>query len=474
MSLRTRLALAFALVAAVVAGLVGVLSYHSAGERTTDETDRSLASATTALIRGQTAVLSALPPSPPVDRDGLDGDEPGRPDPRAEGPTLTAQRVAPDGAVTFVGGRRVTLPVDGPTRLLASSGAAGQTSITEIDLGRGAYRVLTTALGSGRGALQVAIDIDQSRRVLAGLATEIALISVAVTAVAAGVGWWLARRITRRLVRLTATAEEIADHGQIDVAVPVAGRDEVGRLAGSFTTMLARLAAARDAQDRLVQDAAHELRTPLTSLRTNTSVLRRLTELTPEARDRLVADVQGETRELSHLVDELVELALSRQSEEPEEDVALAEVADRAAERVRRRSGRRITVEDDGSRVRGRRGALERAIGNLLENAVKFDADGTEDVLLRIRRGTITVTDQGPGIAPGDAARVFDRFYRADSARGLPGSGLGLAIVHDVAEGHGGSAFVSTPSGGGTTVGFSVAADRILPAERAGGAASRG
>ena len=466
MSLRTRLAVAFALVAALVAGVVGILSYHSAGERISEETDRSLASATTALLDGENAVLSALPPSPPTDRDGLDGDEPGRPDPRAEGPTLTAQRISPEGAVTFVGGRRVTMPVDDRARLLAAHGGAGQTVTTEVDLGRGAYRVLTTALGPGQGAVQVAIDIDQSRRVLAGLAVEVTLISVAVTAVAAAVGWWVARRITRRLVSLTATAEQIADHGRIDVTVPVEGSDEVGRLAGSFTTMLARLAAARDAQDRLLQDAAHELRTPLTSLRTNASVLRRLGELSPEAQERLVIDVQGETRELSHLVDELVELALSRQSEEPDDDVVLAEVAERAAERVRRRSGREITVDDDGSRVRGRRAGLERAVGNLLENAVKFDVAGTEAVLLRIRHGTTTVTDQGPGIAPEDAARVFDRFYRADAARGLPGSGLGLAIVRDVAEAHGGDAFATTPPGGGTTVGFSVGADRVLPAAR--------
>ncbi|WP_433035462.1 hypothetical protein [Actinomycetospora sp. CA-053990] len=104
MSLRTRLALAFAVVAAVVAGLVGVLSYHSAGERTADETDRSLGAATTALLEGQTAVLGALPPVTPTDQDGLDGDEPGRPDPRREGPSLVAQQVAADGTVTFLGG----------------------------------------------------------------------------------------------------------------------------------------------------------------------------------------------------------------------------------------------------------------------------------------------------------------------------------------------------------------------------------
>jgi two-component system sensor histidine kinase MprB len=257
-------------------------------------------------------------------------------------------------------------------------------------------------------------------------------------------------------------AEDVSVHGDLAQEVPVGGRDEVGRLSASFTTMLGRLAASREAQERLVQDAAHELRTPLTSLRTNASVLRRVAELSPDARDRLVDDVQGETRELSHLVEELVELALSQRSSEPEQAVDLAAVSQHAAERVQRRTGRSVRIESDGSLVRGRRLGLERAVGNLLENAAKFDGDGRDPIGVRIQRGTVTVADQGPGIAPGDAARVFDRFYRADAARGLPGSGLGLAIVRDVAESHDGTAFALTPPGGGAAVGFAVGADRLL------------
>ena len=156
-------------------------------------------------------------------------------------------------------------------------------------------------------------------------------------------------------MRLAGVAKEVSVSGRVDREVPVDGRDEVGRLSASFNTMLARLAAAREAQDRLVQDAAHELRTPLTSLRTKASVLRRIDELSPDARDRLVADVQGETRELSHLVDELVELALSGRDDEPEEPVELATVVRRAAERVGRRTGREIRIDADASVVRGRR-----------------------------------------------------------------------------------------------------------------------
>lgn len=458
MSLRSRFALAFALVSAVVAGLVGGLSYQAASDRITQEIDRSLSSTTASLADGQTGVLAASGALPhergrPPDHDGdQDG---GRP--------LVGWAVAPNGTTTFLGGRPVPLPMSDAVRAVAASGTPGLTDTTQIVIGHDTYRVLTTALGTDRGALQVAADVDESQRVLHGMAIEIAAVSVAVLLAAAAAGWLLARRITRRLVRLTGIAEDVSAHGGVEREVPVDGRDEVGRLSASFNTMLSRLAAARAAQDRLVQDAAHELRTPLTSLRTNASVLRRITELSPDARERLLDDVQGETLELSHLVDELVELALSQRGDEPEEAVDLAAVARRAAERVHRRTGRRVHIDTDGSVVHGRRQALERAIGNLLENAAKFDGDGRDPIEVRVRRGATTVTDRGPGIDAVDAGRVFDRFYRADTARSLPGSGLGLAIVRDVAEGHGGSVSVSSPPEGGAAVGFTVDSAWLLP-----------
>ncbi|MER6899263.1 ATP-binding protein, partial [Amycolatopsis sp. NPDC000740] len=259
-------------------------------------------------------------------------------------------------------------------------------------------------------------------------------------------------RITRRLVRLTRLTEEVSAGSRPGLGVPDGGRDEVGRLSASFAGMLGRLARARDDQERLVQDAAHELRTPLTSLRTNASVLRRFEELSPDARNRLLADVDGETRELTHLVTELVELATGQYDDEPLQTVELREPAERAAARVRRRSGRAIAVDADGTTVPGRAKALERAMANLLENAVKFSSGPVE---LRVRDGRVEVLDRGPGIE--DADRVFDRFYRAAGARSLPGSGLGLSIVREVALSHGGEAFAGPRDGGGAVVGFTVA-----------------
>ncbi len=370
--------------------------------------------------------------------------------------------MAPDGTPGFLGGRTVALPVTDVDRALAVA-AAGQTSVSEVDVGPDTFRVMTTALGGGQGALRVAVDVDNVNMVLADMAIQITWVSVVILLLAAVAGWLLAQRITRRLLRLTRLAEQVDVDLLREGPMPVEGHDEVARLSASFNTMLGRIAAARDAQERLVQDAAHELRTPLTSLRTNASVLRRFAELAPDARARLVDDVQGETRELSHLVDELVELALARRSDEDEQAVDLAAVAARAAERVHRRTGREIRVDADGSAILGRRQAVERAVGNLLENAAKFDRDGTEPIEITVRRGAVTVADRGPGIAAADANRVFDRFYRADTARGLPGSGLGLSIVRDVAQAHGGTVSARARSGGGALVGFSVDPSRLLP-----------
>lgn len=465
MSLRSRFALAFAAVGAVVAVAVGALSYLAAYDRVFAEVDRTLRSTTVALTRGMEKRQEPAPAGTatrdPAPFSGLDLPTPGEGAPQ---PVL--QAVGRDGTPIRLSGPLEQLPVSEAARTLAASGRAGQSDTTEIDAGGHSYRLLTTALGESRGALQVAVQVDQTRQVLAGMAREIAVVSLAVTLVAAAAGRLLAGRITRRLARLATVAEEVSTDGRVahDATELVGGRDEVGRLSASFGRMLGRIVAAREAQERLVHDAAHELRTPLTSLLTNATVLHRVTELSPDSRDRLLHDVQDETRELGHLVDELVELALAGGREEAEEPVDLAETARRAARRVYRRTGRLVQVDADDSVVRGRPQGLERAVGNLLENAAKFDAGG-DPVEVRVRRGAITVLDRGPGIAADDTRRVFDRFYRADSARGLPGSGLGLAIVHDVAEAHGGAVSAGTRPGGGAAVGFTVSPSRLLPTQ---------
>ncbi|MGC7095089.1 sensor histidine kinase [Amycolatopsis lurida] len=163
---------------------------------------------------------------------------------------------------------------------------------------------------------------------------------------------------------------------------------------------------------------------------------------------------------MSHLVDELIALALTREADEEETEVELAEVVRSATVRARRRTDREITVDADRTRVRGQRLALERAVGNLLENAAKFDTGGTGAIVVEVRAGTIAVSDRGPGLDTEHLDRIFDRFYRAGTSRSLPGSGLGLAIVAGVAEAHDGTTFARNRAGGGATIGFTIGACR--------------
>ncbi|MGW1171644.1 HAMP domain-containing sensor histidine kinase [Streptomyces sp. NPDC002550] len=348
------------------------------------------------------------------------------------------------------------LPVRAADRAAASHARAGHTIYYKAEIEGDRYRVATVALGGGRGAVQVAQQYSDTEDLLRELKERTVELSAIVLVVAGLAGWWLARRIAGRLVRLTRVAEDVARTGRLDTAVPVAGPDEVGRLGRAFDGMLGRLAASEEVQRRLVQDAGHELRTPLTSLQANAALLDRIDQLPPQAKADLIADMKSETRELVNLVNELVDLAAGDRNAEQPTEIVLGALAEDAAALARRRTGREILVDCDDTVVRARPEAVQRALSNLLENAAKFDQDGTEPIEVAITGTRVEVRDRGPGIAEADLSRVFDRFYRADSARSLPGSGLGLAIVHAVAAAHGGTAFAHNRAGGGAVIGFTL------------------
>jgi two-component system sensor histidine kinase MprB len=223
----------------------------------------------------------------------------------------------------------------------------------------------------------------------------------------------------------------------------------LSRLGAAFNTMLVALEEAIDTQRRFVADASHELRTPLTSMQTNIEVLKQQERLDPESRSRLFADLERESHEMRDLIAGLLELA---RGDDPRQERTTVHVDD-LVENVLHRARARYPQLTWASRleptiVHGYSDRLERAIWNLLENAGKWSRDGSSvDVILE--KGELTVRDHGPGIAPEDREHVFDRFYRAMSARSLPGSGLGLAIVHEVADAHGGSVSAEEAPGGG-------------------------
>jgi two-component system sensor histidine kinase MprB len=244
----------------------------------------------------------------------------------------------------------------------------------------------------------------------------------------------------------------VTETGDLSERIPADGQDELSRLAASYNAMLAALEESLRAQRQLVADASHELRTPLTSLRTNFEVLMSDRELDPVERRKLLDDVVEQIGEMTALISELIELARGDTHPTEPEDVRLDLVAADAVERTRRdRPGVEFKTELASSVVRGVPSSLERAIGNVLDNAAKWSPQGGE-VDVRVADGTVEVRDHGPGIDDADLPYVFDRFYRSPSARTMPGSGLGLAIVRQVAEAHGGQVVAERAEGGGTRV----------------------
>ncbi|MFC8097250.1 ATP-binding protein [Streptomyces sp. NPDC057363] len=453
LSLRTTFAVSFATVTAAVTLVVGVLSY-SAAARLVRVDQESVFDQVVQDLRAEVRLQRLWPVDFSSSARGHDIVRPARTD---------VQVLGPDGGIFDPAGPR--LPVTDADRRAAGADTAGRmVEHEDVDVGHDVFRVATVALGGGRGAVQVAQEFSDTEDLLRALQRRTLVLMGAVVTGAGLFGWWLARRITRRLVVLTSAAENVARTRRLGIQVPVTGPDEVGRLGRAFDLMLGRLAQSEEDQRRLVQDAGHELRTPLTSLRTNISLLRRIDELPPAAREELVADLGQEARELTDLVNELVELAAGQWAGEPPQPVDVARIADDVAAVARRRTGREIHVRAGGgtTTAEGRPAMLTRAISNLVENAAKFDPDGTGPIEVvvagRALPGTVRVEvlDRGPGIRDADLARVFDRFYRAADARSRPGSGLGLSIVREVALAHGGAPFAYRRDGGGSVIGFTV------------------
>ena len=445
MSLRLKFAIAMVTLAAAATIAVGAFGYFVTENELRSQVD-------TSLVEAAQRVASGVPVNtgrPPLDTgDGNGGGDRGR----------------------FRSFTQILVQVLNRNGEVVQSPSSGMLPVTDDDLAVAAgfdrrgnrrydatidgdrYRMFTVSIAGG-GAVQFARSLEETEEVLATIRNQTLLIVIGSSAIAALIGIVIAQQVTRRLVRLTDAASAVASSGDLDVQVPVEGLDETGRLGIAFNGMLASLARSKRAQQQLVQDAGHELRTPLTSLRTNVRVLQRYDQLSPTSRQQLLADVESETLELTSLVNELVELATDRRDDELPATVALGPVAEAVAERARRRSGRDVVVRADDSSAVVRPQAVERAVSNLVENALKF-SDGVVEI--DVSSGAVRVSDRGPGVCADDLPRLFDRFFRSDAARALPGSGLGLAIVRDMAEAHGGSVAAAPRVGGGLVIGFQL------------------
>jgi two-component system sensor histidine kinase MprB len=359
-----------------------------------------------------------------------------------------AQIVCTNGTVVRERGATASLPVTPRAREIARSGSGS--SLAELDIGNTDLRVLTVPLPGGGGAVQVARPLTEVNQQLDRIALVLVLVAAGGVALGAGLGAVVARAALAPVGRFTRRTEALEADADLSERIEVRGSDELARLAGSFNRTLDALERSVEAQRHLVADASHELRTPIASLRANIQVLEEGDRLSAEELAALRADIVAELDELTGLVGDVAELARGTRADRALDDVRLDQLVGTLVERARGRAGVgvefRVALEE--CVVAGEPDRISRAVANLLDNAIKWSPPGTA-IDVALRDGTLAIRDRGPGFDPDDLPHVFERFYRADRARGMPGSGLGLAIVRQAAEAHGGWVEAANAPGGG-------------------------
>lgn len=303
---------------------------------------------------------------------------------------------------------------------------------------------LALAVGRDVQAMQL-----QLRRLRVGFAT-LGLGGVTLSALAALIA---VRLGTRHLKELNEIVQAIATEGDSPKRAPTRGPSDIAKLSANVNTMIESLRESRLTQQRMIDDAAHELRTPLTSMQTNLDILARADDLDPTVRADIVSALLNQFQELRLLVDDLGLLAEQHDRQAGSSFcIDLADVVSRAVERARTRTtGVTFSSELHSFSVLGEPDQLERAIVNVLDNAIKWSPPGGA-VTVVLSDGELRISDQGPGVPPQERARVFDRFWRSSDTRGTPGSGLGLAIVAEIVKQHRGTVEFGESSDGGALV----------------------
>jgi two-component system, OmpR family, sensor kinase len=356
-----------------------------------------------------------------------------------------------------------------PSRLPSSgSGKHGSAyfTVTKSTGGQATdFRVMVAAAPEIQGVVLVAIpltDMQQTLRQLMGLEVIVSLVVIALLAIAS---WLIIKRDLRPLEKMAVTADAISA-GDLSLRVePSEPRTEVGRLGLSLNTMLSRIevafaerAATEDKLRRFLADASHELRTPLTSIRGYSEVFDRAKE-DPENLALAMRRIEEESKRMGVMVEELLVLARLGEGREPEKlPVDLARVVDDCVSDARAAApGRDITVERaEAADVLGDDHQLHQVLHNLLSNAERHTPPEAQiRVTLTARDGyaTLAVADDGPGLEPEVAVKVFEPFFRVDKsrARETGGAGLGLAIAAAIVEAHRGTVRLDTAPGAGAT-----------------------
>jgi signal transduction histidine kinase len=343
-------------------------------------------------------------------------------------------------AEPFFANRRSVPGLDEPSRMLVSSVIRGGDTLTLV-------------VGATRA--------DRTET-LGGLRNELLIVGPIALALASVAGYFLAGVSLRAVESMRRQAAAIsAETPGERLPVPETG-DELERLGETLNAMLARLEGALERERKFVADAGHELRTPLALLRTELELALRHAETPEELRDAVRA-ASGEADRLSQLADDLLLIAGSDRGRLPlrletlETSELLGSIVSRFEWRAQE-AGRRLRIVTPGTfRVLGDRLRLEQALGNLLDNALRY---GRGEVQLSAAQADglieLHVIDEGGGFPPELIEQAFERFVRLDQARARGGSGLGLSIVRAIAEAHGGSAQLANRNGSGADVWVSV------------------
>ena len=297
-------------------------------------------------------------------------------------------------------------------------------------------------------------NLDNANDTTTAIVTVLAIGLPMLLLLVAAVTWWAVGRTLRPVRDITSTMADITTSDlHRRVAVPSA-RDEIGQLATTVNTTLARLDVSVEQQRRFVADASHELRGPLASLRADLEIS--ITHPERTTWQTVARDTLGDVERLQHLTDDLLVLArIDSELQRPHAPIDLALIVADALHAVRRQNIQVTTHgTDTPAIIDGDEFQLRRMVRNLIENAEEH-ATSHVNLTLQTTPGIVrlTVADDGPGIPPADRRHIFERFVRLDSARtrNFGGTGLGLAIVHDVVVSHHGSITITDTDPRGST-----------------------
>lgn len=440
MTLRNRIALATTSIVTVVIVAMSFATFLTMSRQLINQTDESLNARVT-------AIAESLRNNRPSDHFGKRLRNP-------LGEAILATRfdsitqvVNSSGEVMIAVGA-VDLPVTDDILKIAQDPFSGH-QLSTVRISGTSYRMLTIPLSSG-GAVQLAKDISEVERARQSILNWTLLFAALGFCSATLASWVIARQTTQPIQLLAEAAERVAATSNLGTVIDVKGDTEVQRLVNSFNSMLAALRASSQQQRQLVQDVSHEIRTPLTSLRANSELLDRA-DLPSDARTNVLRDIRAEVDELTALSGELTALATDQKLGEQISAVDADLVINEIAERARRRTGRQVIVHGATGTLHVRPNQFERAMNNLVDNALKF-SQAPNPVLIESTEFMISVSDNGTGVSDADKPLIFDRFYRSSANRSLPGSGLGLAIVKQFVDDHSARIEIVDRPGGGTTI----------------------